>query len=263
MPLTATKYPRETGTRVPLHLLPPGAALPGGGMTGLTADLDATVVSGADLLAGLYPDGQVTIRFNSNRKSGGAFLVTNGPDGVRRDCGVGISASLNRDPNGPTRITVYLDADCLNPGAADELTAAGHRLNTVGVRTGYFYVSVGTHEQAVALIRDHALPTAAAVGASQAAAHTAYRATRLFYAYSGPTTDRRVIVLPGTHDGAIEALTTWTKTPQGRRSGNWAVYGYDAAASIPGAPAGGFEPGRVYKQLADGTFTPTRVHADL
>lgn len=61
----------------------------GGGYRGLTDELDAVVREAAGALARAY-GGDIEIRYNSDRESGGAWLVT--PDG--RNNGVGICASL-------------------------------------------------------------------------------------------------------------------------------------------------------------------------
>ncbi len=61
----------------------------GGGSFGITAELDRVVAEAAAALAAAYST-EVVIRFNSDRESGGAFLVT--PDGD--NAGVGITASL-------------------------------------------------------------------------------------------------------------------------------------------------------------------------
>lgn len=61
----------------------------GGGYRGVTAGLDAVVAEAAELLAGEYGQ-DIEIRFNSDRESGGAWLVT--PDG--RNDRVGISAGV-------------------------------------------------------------------------------------------------------------------------------------------------------------------------
>ena len=75
---------RSTGTPIP------GTGLvAGGGYRGLTAELDAVVREAASALVRAY-GGDVEIRYNSDRESGGAWLVT--PDG--RNDRVGICASL-------------------------------------------------------------------------------------------------------------------------------------------------------------------------
>jgi len=76
---------RSTGIHVPDW----GGPLPGGGYQGITGELDAVVAQAAAALASAY--GQpVVIRFNSDRESGGAWLVT----GDGRDNETGICAIL-------------------------------------------------------------------------------------------------------------------------------------------------------------------------
>jgi hypothetical protein len=75
---------RSTGTPIP------GSGLvAGGGYRGLTGELDAAVCEAARALVRAYGT-DVEIRYNSDRESGGAWLVT--PDG--RNDRVGICASL-------------------------------------------------------------------------------------------------------------------------------------------------------------------------
>lgn len=66
----------------------------GGGYTGCTDELDAVVQEAAEALAGAYPGYDVTIRYNSDRKSGGAFLVTDPEDGIGYNGEIGIGASV-------------------------------------------------------------------------------------------------------------------------------------------------------------------------
>lgn len=65
----------------------------GGGVRGLTAELDNAVSQAAEALASLYRH-DVTVRFNSDRRSGGAWVLTNPEDGVWRNAEVGITAHL-------------------------------------------------------------------------------------------------------------------------------------------------------------------------
>lgn len=51
-------------------------AVVGGGYCGLTDELDAAVMRAAVMLRDTFPGWDVEIRFNSDRKSGGAWLVT-------------------------------------------------------------------------------------------------------------------------------------------------------------------------------------------
>lgn len=65
----------------------------GGGYRGATADLDAMVDLGAALLAEAYGR-DVTIRFNSDRRSGGAWVVTHAQDGFGANAELGICAAF-------------------------------------------------------------------------------------------------------------------------------------------------------------------------
>jgi hypothetical protein len=69
------------------------ATLAGGGVRGITEELDQIVQGAAEALvrAYRYP---VVIRFNSDRYSGGAWLRTHEPDGVWLNAEVGITARL-------------------------------------------------------------------------------------------------------------------------------------------------------------------------
>lgn len=60
----------------------------GGGWSGVTAELDETVLQAAEALTAAY-DRDVEIRFNSDRESGGAWLKT--PDGFSAHVGIGAS----------------------------------------------------------------------------------------------------------------------------------------------------------------------------
>jgi hypothetical protein len=65
----------------------------GGGYSGATPDLDAIVAGAGRVLAEAYGM-DVTIRFNSDRESGGAFLMTHKTDGIGANAEVGICASV-------------------------------------------------------------------------------------------------------------------------------------------------------------------------
>jgi hypothetical protein len=75
--------PRVCGTPVPVF------PLPGGGYEGITDQLDRAVARAARFLARLTGK-DITIRFNSDRRSGGAWLV----DKARDDCSVMIGAYI-------------------------------------------------------------------------------------------------------------------------------------------------------------------------
>lgn len=65
----------------------------GGGQSGVTAELDSVVAEAAETLAAAYGM-PVTIRFNSDRRSGGAWLRTDEPDSIGANAEVGICACI-------------------------------------------------------------------------------------------------------------------------------------------------------------------------
>ncbi len=65
----------------------------GGGYSGLTDELDATVARAAELLRDAF-EWDVEIRFNSDRESGGAWLVTPQRSDFWRNCEVSLGAQL-------------------------------------------------------------------------------------------------------------------------------------------------------------------------
>ena len=67
----------------------------GGGMTGATQELDAAIQAAAEALRRQYPR-DVSIRFNSDRKSGGAWLVTHPVDTFGTNTEIGICAGYIR-----------------------------------------------------------------------------------------------------------------------------------------------------------------------
>jgi len=126
----------------------------GGGYQGATDELDAVVQEAAEALARAYQM-DVTIRFNSDRESGGAWLVTHEQDAIDANAEVGIGASvvtessrrrweqaakrddamglhdLARDwrdmlatmPAGELRIHAHIQAGSCDPGRLAELRA--------------------------------------------------------------------------------------------------------------------------------------------
>jgi hypothetical protein len=90
---------RFAGISVPNWMGP----LPGGGYKGLTDELDALVARAAELLVAEYGR-DVVIRFNSDRRSGGAWLK----DAATSDALVGLCAGLRKvEPEGMTNDEVY------------------------------------------------------------------------------------------------------------------------------------------------------------
>lgn len=66
----------------------------GGGYEGLTKELDDAVMAAGERLSAIYRGFPVTVRFNSDRRSGGAYLRTSEVDGITRNSELGIGASL-------------------------------------------------------------------------------------------------------------------------------------------------------------------------
>jgi len=120
----------------------------GGGYSGATADLDATVQAAAQLLADAYGY-PVTIRFNSDRRSGGAWLKTDDPDGIWLNAEVGIGASLITDDDAAHWAARYPDMTQAAPG----IYVYAH----VGKRVGeYAHVRVDSLADALAYVQTHA-----------------------------------------------------------------------------------------------------------
>ncbi len=83
---------RSAGLPITVAGLPTGY-VSGGGFRGSTAELDRTVERAAATLRDAY-DRDVTIRFNSDRQSGGAWVVTDAVDGFGANAELGIGAAL-------------------------------------------------------------------------------------------------------------------------------------------------------------------------
>ena len=90
---------REIDRDGPAIVRSPGIPIPGtpyaagGGYQGRTDDLDGTVRQAAEML--LQAFGQdVTIRFNSDRESGGAFVVTDAVNDIGANAEIGLGAVL-------------------------------------------------------------------------------------------------------------------------------------------------------------------------
>jgi hypothetical protein len=107
-----------------------GGYLCGSGYKGITDELDATVAQAADVLANAYGI-DVVIRFNSDRRSGGAWLKTDEPDGVWLNAEVGICASLTTADHAARMAAKYPDWPRLTPG----LRIYAHVGERVGERT--------------------------------------------------------------------------------------------------------------------------------
>lgn len=85
---------KETGqiTRSPGVVVHPGYVV-GGGLRGFTKELDEAVEKAAEALRDHFGM-DVTIRFNSNRMSGGAWLVDSDRNTISSNSSIGLSAAL-------------------------------------------------------------------------------------------------------------------------------------------------------------------------
>lgn len=90
----------------------------GGGYAGATEELDTLVQDAAEALADAYAM-PVTIRFNSDRRSGGAWLKTNPVDAIGRNAEIGIGARLC---DGRCIVTAHIGAAAL----VDKALATGN-----------------------------------------------------------------------------------------------------------------------------------------
>jgi hypothetical protein len=131
----------------------------GGGYTGVTYALDATVKKAAEALAAAYPDHDVTIRFNSDQESGGAWLVTDPFDGIWSNAEIGIGASVitqkhydrrEKDPD------LYEGQEPLPPVGTVIIDAkVGERVVIGSSKREDRYVTVSSIEEALAFVQEH------------------------------------------------------------------------------------------------------------
>lgn len=84
---STSKISREDGIVVD------GGYIVGGGRRGLTEELDSIVEKEAELLREHFGT-DVTIRFNSDRRSGGAYLVDSKENSIGSNCSIGLGAKL-------------------------------------------------------------------------------------------------------------------------------------------------------------------------
>lgn len=71
----------------------PGGYIVGGGWRGFIQELDIIVMQEAEFLRDHY-HANITIRYNSNRLSGGAWLIDSPEDSIGSNCSIGLGASL-------------------------------------------------------------------------------------------------------------------------------------------------------------------------
>lgn len=145
----------------------------GGGYEGATSTLDSTVMHAADLLRVAF-DMDVTVRFNSDRESGGAWLHTHAVDGIGANSELSIGASIVTDcavRRAERHVARYGDDEWATERLADlranvgRITVIAHmrraiiadpviaaELCTGTLRDSYFHVSVPDVESGLAMV---------------------------------------------------------------------------------------------------------------
>lgn len=145
---------RSTGIPITAGGMPTGYRA-GGGYIGFTEELDAIVARAAVRLEALFGM-DVTIRFNSDRKSGSAFLLTDPNDGIWKNAELGVGGGIRDtefdDETGDIRpiepklyVSVLIDPVCLRHPEA-------HDLHGWGKLTRHF----DTLDEAFAFVTEHA-----------------------------------------------------------------------------------------------------------
>lgn len=129
--------------------LPTGTGwIVGGGHTGATYDLDATVREAARTLETAYGR-DVVIRFNTDRRSGGAWVKTDDPDGIWLNAEIGICADLVTAERNRRMTERYPDYEPRPPG----IYLCAHVGGRVGEKA---HVPVGTIADALAYVQANA-----------------------------------------------------------------------------------------------------------
>lgn len=163
-------------------LIPGTGFVAGGGFSGITRDLDELVNEAAKLLQDAF--GDVTIRFNSDRRSGGAWLVTSTGGGIGSDAEIGICASLfsvsrltqtfidTWGEEGHIKVRQHI-IDNLggDPDGPDEFTATYAYVGNIALRSFadannrtddpwrcYLHKRMASIREALAFVQAHALP---------------------------------------------------------------------------------------------------------
>jgi hypothetical protein len=191
-----TEITRSAGTPLTAGAVCYGFA--GGGYQGLTLELDATVAEAAEALAGAYGV-DVTIRFNSDRASGSAWLRTHEQDGIGANAEVGVGASLvtaaqrahwerwaheagddfpqERDywqgalqdsPEGQLTVHAHISATSADPGHLPELRELPGWMDMSGRPSAYHHGAADSVTQAVDRCLRYAPPSALLNGYRQA-----------------------------------------------------------------------------------------------
>lgn len=147
---------RSAGTPITIDGMPTGYRA-GGGYRGFTDELDAIVAEAAVRLEA-WSGMDVTIRFNSDRKSGSAFLLTDPNDGVWKNAELGVGGGIHdtewdeetgeRTLVEPTLyISVLIKPVCLREPDDFDMSGWGDR---------YWCTSFDTLDDAFAFVEQHA-----------------------------------------------------------------------------------------------------------
>jgi hypothetical protein len=108
-----------------------GGYVVGGGYRGATKELDDSVQDAASALAKRF--GSVEIRFNTDRRSGGAWLVTNpGQNDITANTWIGVNASLvpaeaDAPPSRAVKMGVYIKGEALKDPLSVDADTSGRR----------------------------------------------------------------------------------------------------------------------------------------
>ena len=132
----------------------------GGGYTGASDDLDQTVAQAADMLAEGYGM-DVTVRFNSDRLSGGAWLVTHeGPDQLGANAEIGLCASLTTEHTEQRRRVAYerwgeqFEPQPLGVRVFAHIAASAIRPGVLAAEERYYHREHASLAEALAVVLD-------------------------------------------------------------------------------------------------------------
>jgi hypothetical protein len=135
-----------------------GAFVVGGGHSGATTELDDVVTRAARLLETAYGM-DVTIRFNSDQASGGAWLVTDERDGIGANAaigiGIGVTTQTHHDHGIRHRTEIPDWPEPAPVGAVTIYAHVGRRVVVDAPEQGYWHEPVGSLEEALAFVQAH------------------------------------------------------------------------------------------------------------
>jgi hypothetical protein len=129
---------RAEGTPITISGQPTGQ-FAGGGFSGASVSLDETVQIAGELLADAY-EMDVQIRFNSDRKSGGAWLRTSVEEGIGRNAEIGICAVQRHLDEADRAREHQRNIVRLGQETADEIAELGAK-NKPGTVTVFAHIS--------------------------------------------------------------------------------------------------------------------------